>query len=115
MAQNMGESLRLFRAKVGLTQAEMAARLGCERARYAQWERDASMPPLEFRIKLGELGMNAIYGVAETRAFPYVADDYAVIQILIETLYDCSRPVAMRQSARTALYRKLEVTAPEDF
>jgi len=56
--RNMGlqfSNLRLYRTQSGLTQEELAEKLGVSRQAVAKWERGESMPDIECCVKLAEL------------------------------------------------------------
>lgn len=47
MGMSRGERIAWIRRQYGLTQADMATRLGVHRVSVAQWERGAAVPRLE--------------------------------------------------------------------
>ena len=49
------DNFRIFRKKNGLTQEDVAEKLGVTRQAIAKWERGESSPDVEFCIKLAEL------------------------------------------------------------
>ena len=111
---NWKEALKLFRAKTGLTQEELAARLDVDRARYSHWERGRTPVPYMYQLKLSELGMNGIPSANDPRSFKRPEDDSGVIFLLIGALYDCSTPQAIRDQACASLCYKFDLS-PERF
>lgn len=118
MRSNVGEPIFLWRRRMGWTQEEVAARLDVQRERYAKWERGEVMPPLEYRIKLAELGLSGLPGVTagmavfEQRA-PYPSTTPGQLRILIDTLADCETPATRKEAARDELYRVLDLEEKE--
>lgn len=49
------DNFRIFRKKSGLTQEDVAEKLGVSRQAVAKWERGDTAPDIEFCIKLAEL------------------------------------------------------------
>ncbi|MBQ8171314.1 MAG: helix-turn-helix domain-containing protein [Oscillospiraceae bacterium] len=49
------DNFRIFRKQCGLTQEEVAEKLGVSRQAVAKWERGETAPDIEFCIKLAEL------------------------------------------------------------
>ena len=49
------DNFRIFRKKSGLTQEDIAEKLGVTRQAVAKWERGETTPDVEFCIKLAEL------------------------------------------------------------
>lgn len=49
------DNFRIFRKKSGLTQEDVAEKLGVTRQAIAKWERGETSPDVEFCIKLAEL------------------------------------------------------------
>lgn len=64
-----GERLRVMRGKRGLSQLQLAERIGCTRGAVSAWERGVTAPPLETR-KLIANALNTSPG----RLFPAVTN-----------------------------------------
>lgn len=110
MSENIGAALRLWRKKVGLTQEEVAARLDISYKRYNNWELGKVMPPLEYRLKLAEIGVTGLPGTAilanKLAEFSASPD---LLSVLIDTVSDCELNQEMRQKAKRELCRILNL------
>ena len=81
----LGERLIQLRAKAGLSQDDLAERLGVSRQSVSKWENNVSVPDLDKLVKLGE-----VFGVSlDERAiseFPGPADPIAKAGVTAEEL-----------------------------
>ena len=68
-------NLRIYRLKEGLTQEELAEKIGVSRQSVAKWERGESLPDIESCIALSELfGITVDVLVRNMRELPKGAD-----------------------------------------
>jgi transcriptional regulator with XRE-family HTH domain len=64
----LGEAIRAARQAAGLTQVELAARLGVAQSRLSEWERGAVVPGTPHLVRLTEaLGLTLIVDGAGAR------------------------------------------------
>ena len=69
-------NLRIYRLKEGLTQEDIAEKIGVSRQSVAKWERGESLPDIESCIALSELfGITVDVLVRNMRETPKGADD----------------------------------------
>lgn len=109
MADDIGQTLRIWRNKVRLTQDQVASKLGIDRSRYAQWERNKGTPSPEFQQQLAGLGVFGLPAVAEDKSLAAAGFSTDLLGLLIDTIYDCSRDDDVRARARRELYRALSI------
>lgn len=106
----IAEQLKLWRTKARLTQSEVAAKLGISRGRYANWENDQANPPMEYMVKLANLGAfpESPWAIAESRS-PYGMASKELVRLTIETLYDRESEPRLRELAYQELLRMLDL------
>lgn len=115
MADNIGENLpfqlRRLRRLLGLTQEELAEKVGATRGQYANWENGVARPPEHYLSLLAELGLGKN---AADFAFPLrVRATRRQLQLLIDILSDTSVNQALRETARLELIAALTLDSEE--
>ena len=113
MADNIAHDLRQFRARLRLTQEELASKIGASRSQYANWE-NPDHPhsiPFEYRVKLANLGLDslAVGVVAESLETYRVRATPGQLSLMIEVLFDCSASPDIRENARAELRAALNL------
>lgn len=98
--------LRKFRKRLGVTQEELADRLGVKRPTYAKYETGASNPPSEVMDELKRLGYDPDKD-PEEYGLPYRSINPAHLELMIETLADKSASDNIREMARVELRKAL--------
>lgn len=107
-AYDFPKALRLWRKRSGLTQEEIAVRVGVHRDTYGRWELGKAAPHDAQLGALRDLGFKDTLAVSEPKT-PY--DTQAgVLSILVDTLYDCEAPADRRALARREIYRLLHLS-----
>lgn len=117
VATDIGTELRFFRQKLRLTQEEMARRIGASRAQYANWEVGTARPPYLYLVRLSDLGFAVPDPtfVRETQSAYRVRATKGQLMFMIDTLYNCETPEALRTNARMELIKALGIETDEDF
>lgn len=108
MAADLAEQLKRWRARVRMTQKEIAQRLGISRERYANWENGKARPPAEFVAGLIQLGFEDPLAVREAPK-PYGDASPDTVRLAIETLFSKESDEELRRLARQELYRLLRL------
>ena len=114
--EELGKALKLWRKSIGLTQEEVAARLGVDRPRYANWEQGRAIPPLETQLLLLDLGMKAIPGMTKAAALvrekrAAYGNDADQIRLLLDIFGYPSQSPETRARARAQIDKLLGLDA----
>lgn len=97
------DELRALRVKLKLTQREIASAIGVNRPAYAQWELGRNAIPSSVQEAVLRLAAR----IEEDDSAIRVRATHGQLRILVELLYDCTRPADMRETAYQELLRVL--------
>ena len=93
-------NLKLYRSQAGLTQEEIAEKLGVSRQAVAKWEKGESLPDIECCVKLSE-----IYGITV---------DMLIRNMMVEFANDASGDEHKHIYGVTKLNDKGQITLPAE-
>lgn len=92
MINNVAEKIRYFRDKLGLTQTDLAKRLGISRSAVNAWEMALSSPSLANIVEMARIfhvTVDSLLNSTEERQFVDISDLSNEEQELVLRLVDC--------------------------
>ena len=102
--EGFGERLKQERKRLGLTQAELAKRVGIKALTVLQYEKGNTSPTLQFVYKLQDLGFNLQYLLFNRKKMVYPQDfPSEVIQYVSDTVSKIEKKFGAALSNETRL------------
>ncbi len=101
---DIGMQIRQFRRQQGVTQAELARKIGVKQYSIARWEKGQNSPTPERLAKIAEVlgvGLNALYGIEEKPKTPSKAPKHkraGKMQEVFDSLSPADQRALLRQA-----------------